>query len=601
MNCIITGVEISDILSFGHKQRIEKIRNFNLLIGRNGTGKSNFLRVIGSLDLMLRYNSRTIQGILGDFMHIFEANIAYEYQNEEVSQRSDHLKHHIADQHSPIGDILIEYESKGDNNINPYKGKIIFKNSKQTRGNYHQLKQSISLIDKPMSDDDFYENFLLNISNDKQYFYLLNFGFLYIFSGRLSISNRGLLFQNNTIHEDGRTKKTGGRDAYNPIKWSSGTLHCAKIIMHILTSKSILLIDEIETHLEPRTCRKLIQFIFWIASYGTEKNCLGSIDYIKNLTQLWKTIDMEKFSPYRSQDIPQDNYRLSYFNEKGIRLKQVFISTHSSVLIEEFLNLGNHASVYEFSLRLMDNSFDLKKLTRGAAIGVMPNDNKSLIIQKSLFTSIRLVSSGEYKILDNLGIKGADILQVNGIIWVEGPSDAIYINKWLEMYSSEYNLSMPRKGRDYEFYMFGGAIIDNLCLVKDDNDEENAYKKIVSMFSFSRNAFVVLDSDAILKNNEVIDISKFSRAKKFIKKQFESLSQERSGLGIWYKEGNTEIRTMECYLDTDSQTLIKRGYTKKIAAQKIISSWNEKKLDDFPYDLKSEIQTLFNTIYSWNK
>ena len=33
-------------------------------------------------------------------------------------------------------------------------------------------------------------------------------------------------------------------------------------------------------------------------------------------------------------------------------------------------------------------------------------------------------------LVDDLGIKASDILQSNGIIWVEGPSDRIYINKF---------------------------------------------------------------------------------------------------------------------------------------------------------------------------
>ncbi|WJI48406.1 AAA family ATPase [Mesorhizobium sp. C089B] len=36
-------------------------------------------------------------------------------------------------------------------------------------------------------------------------------------------------------------------------------------------------------------------------------------------------------------------------------------------------------------------------------------------------------------ILDDLDIRASDILQANGVIWVEGPSDRIYLNRWIDL------------------------------------------------------------------------------------------------------------------------------------------------------------------------
>jgi predicted ATP-dependent endonuclease of OLD family len=38
-------------------------------------------------------------------------------------------------------------------------------------------------------------------------------------------------------------------------------------------------------------------------------------------------------------------------------------------------------------------------------------------------------------VISELGAKPSDLLQANGIIWVEGPSDCVYINRWLDIYS----------------------------------------------------------------------------------------------------------------------------------------------------------------------
>lgn len=45
----ITKIEIADVLSYGHIQRINNIKQFNLFIGKNGSGKTNTLKILGDL------------------------------------------------------------------------------------------------------------------------------------------------------------------------------------------------------------------------------------------------------------------------------------------------------------------------------------------------------------------------------------------------------------------------------------------------------------------------------------------------------------------------------------------------------------------------
>lgn len=86
-------------------------------------------------------------------------------------------------------------------------------------------------------------------------------------------------------------------------------------------------------------------------------------------------------------------------------------------------------------------------------------------------------------ILNDLGVKASDLLQSNGIIWVEGPSDRIYINKWIEMYSNfEF-----REGHDYQCLFYGGRLLSNLTF-----EEET---ELVNLMNINRNAIIILDSD----------------------------------------------------------------------------------------------------------
>ena len=45
-----------------------------------------------------------------------------------------------------------------------------------------------------------------------------------------------------------------------------------------------------------------------------------------------------------------------------------------------------------------------------------------------------------FRVLDDLDVWASDIFQSNGVIWVEGPSDRIYLKKWINYYSRIINL-----------------------------------------------------------------------------------------------------------------------------------------------------------------
>mgnify|MGYP005993441923 CR=1 FL=1 len=94
--------------------------------------------------------------------------------------------------------------------------------------------------------------------------------------------------------------------------------------------------------------------------------------------------------------------------------------------------------------------------------------------------------AGQSSILDDLDVRGSDILQANGIIWVEGPSDRVYINKWIEIVSD----GCLREGAHYTFMFYGGKVLNHF----DALPPEELPKKI-AMLAVNRNIAVVMDSD----------------------------------------------------------------------------------------------------------
>ncbi len=94
--------------------------------------------------------------------------------------------------------------------------------------------------------------------------------------------------------------------------------------------------------------------------------------------------------------------------------------------------------------------------------------------------------TGKSSILEDLDVRGSDILQANGILWVEGPSDRIYIKKWIDVFSEGH----LREGVHYTFMFYGGKVLNHF----DALPPKERPKKI-AMLAVNRNIAVVMDSD----------------------------------------------------------------------------------------------------------
>lgn len=133
--------------------------------------------------------------------------------------------------------------------------------------------------------------------------------------------------------------------------------------------------------------------------------------------------------------------------------KMVFITSHSHVAINCFYGKPE-TRIYHIE----------KESDKSSSIETVDSD----------------LSKGE--ILEDLGVKASDIFQSNGIIWVEGPSDRVYINKWLKLVNP--NL---KEGVDYTFLYYGGRLLAHYTGQKQ--------KDMVDILLTNRNSAIVIDSD----------------------------------------------------------------------------------------------------------
>ena len=128
-------------------------------------------------------------------------------------------------------------------------------------------------------------------------------------------------------------------------------------------------------------------------------------------------------------------------------------------------------------------------------------------------------------IVSELGAKPSDLLQANGIVWVEGPSDRVYLNRWIQLYSE----GVLREGRDYQCAFYGGAL---LAQVEFKSSEEET--ELANLFRVNPNIIVMCDGDRASDNSPIKD-----RVER-IRKEVENIP----GAYIWI----TAAREIESYL-----------------------------------------------------
>lgn len=135
----------------------------------------------------------------------------------------------------------------------------------------------------------------------------------------------------------------------------------------------------------------------------------------------------------------------------------IFLTTHSSTALD-FFGTSEHAKIIRVS-----------------------HDGESA---RSTPVSVHFDRLG---VASELGARPSDLLQANGIVWVEGPSDRVYLNRWIEICSD----GRLREGRDYQCAFYGGALLAKVQFTPpDDADEE-----LANLFQVNPNIVVVCDGD----------------------------------------------------------------------------------------------------------
>lgn len=186
----------------------------------------------------------------------------------------------------------------------------------------------------------------------------------------------------------------------------------------------------------------------------------------------------------------------------------------------------------------------------------------------------------------DLGYRPSDLVQSNAIVWVEGPSDRIYIRHWLHLIDPSLI-----EGVDYSVMFYGGRLLSHLSPNDPDVDD------FISLRRMNRHMALVMDSDKTSAH------ARLSPTKVRVREQFTN-----DGPGVaWVTAGYTienyvpadllaaalpashvrELSAPERYDNPLAEARLGFKPDKVEVARRVVAAWGEGTA--MPFDLKQRV------------
>ena len=263
-------------------------------------------------------------------------------------------------------------------------------------------------------------------------------------------------------------------------------------------------------------------------------------------------------------------------NEKAT----IFLTTHSSVALDFF--------------GVSDNAQIIRVLHDG----------------ESAHTETVHTHSNLIKIISELGARPSDLLQANGLIWVEGPSDRIYLNHWIKLYTD----GRLREGRDYQCVFYGGSLIAQVELTSPENGAtEGKVNELVNLFPINHNLVVVCDGDRTAEDSSLK--SNVERIREEVKKiddahlwitEAKEIENYLPGSVLEKATGLSPLPDPEKYESWSSYTEkhMQRKSIDKVALAISSTQYMNKEVREVMekrFDWKEQMEEIVKRIDSWNK
>jgi predicted ATPase len=485
---------------------LNSLKSINLIIGPNNSGKSNLSKYLYSVKSDF-YGKLPSGGIAKLSINVDE-NQTWNWKKNDINS-----------------EITISNKNTPTSNSHHHKIKYTTSSHKVTLHCQHSVNEKMAFLKLRVGDKDLFEDTgkILHDINLNEYTdptedidgYFDNSYYWKVFldslvfvdpirhHARNSANQQDFYFDGAKIIEE---LNALNEDSSNRLKWLSYTSKL-KIWLNDILLENITSIDI------SRKCGLRFEFdsglLLLLEELGT-----GVSQIVMLLSYLWinKDAHLNVFLEEPEGNLHPDSVtKLVGIFEKDLSNHRFFITTHSPSLID----------------CINDNWAVFRIFKKDGASKISCNDN---IIKY-------------YETLDALGVKASQILQANTIIWVEGPSDRIYIKKFIDLYSD----NMLKEGKDFSFLYFGGTNLASFTLF-DDPDQS-----LINILSSSRRAVLIADSDC--KSRTMRDDENFKKYLDDFTQRMDAAIKTTKGIDSsledYFKIWITDGREVENYIAKD--------------------------------------------------
>jgi AAA ATPase domain len=505
-NIFIDGIGISNYRSFGPEiQKIGPFEKINLFIGQNNSGKSNIL-----LFLHRHYRNAAAATLSNQNSTLQNSTLTFEELDKHLGQ--DFGERNIAfglriegEQYTSLleacGKILTEEGEETEISdysarVKEYLGRILRSKTLTQGKNIAWFLYSFQLLGNSLLPLD--KELISNLKSEKV-LTLSEWQDIWLTLKTIDVIDENIYYAYQTVIEE-----EIGRD------WIAETLQ--------------LLIAETLQLIRPIPPIDLIPAIRQIKKEAGTENDYSGAGLIEKLANLEKPDynrqdlkdQFEEINKFVQEVIGNRKARLEIPHERDMILvhmdgkvlplsslgtgihEVIILAAYATVLTEqvlciEELELHLHPLLQKKLIRYLaektDNQYFITTHsahlldTHGAAIFHIRHSEGVSRVESVQTTSERS------HICADLGYRASDLLQANYIVWVEGPSDRIYINHWINAVAPELI-----EGFYYSIMFYGGRLLSHLSGEERDVEEQEV-NKFIDLRSLNRNISIVIDSD----------------------------------------------------------------------------------------------------------